>query len=86
VADSNEALGQDVEEKAAQELRSRKRHLPLLAAVRIVLPAERYTLAIKSQQPMAGNSDSMRVSTQVTEELGWTSESRLGVDHPVWPM
>jgi hypothetical protein len=34
-------------------------------------------------EPMIGNGDPVRVSTEVAQDLGRTTEGRLGVDHPV---
>jgi len=86
MANPDEAFGQDVEEEASQELRSQKRHLSLLAAVGVVLPPEDHAFPVKSEEPMVGNGDPMRVSAQVAEDLGGTAECRFGVDDPVLPM
>ena len=86
VANPDEALGQDVEEKAPQELRRQERHFPLLAPVGVIFPPEGHTLAVKREQPVIANRNSMRVSSQVTEDLGGTAQSRLGINDPVLSM
>ena len=83
IPDSHEALGQHVQEEAAQELRSQQRHRALLAAVSIVLPSEGDAFTIECEEPMIGDGDPVSVSTEISEDLGRTTESRLGVDHPV---
>ena len=83
VADAHEALGQDVEEEPAQELRRGQGHLPLLAAVGVILPAEGDTHPVKRQKPMVGDGHAMRVAAQIAENLSGAAEGRLGIHHPV---
>lgn len=49
LTNTHESAGQNVLKKPPQELGTRQRHLPLFVAVRIVLPAERYSLSVESQ-------------------------------------
>lgn len=86
MADSDESLRQDMQEKAAQELARIQRHFALLSAMSIILPAEGYVLAIKRQQAVIGDSDSMRVPAQIAQDFLRTSQSGFGVDYPVLAM
>jgi hypothetical protein len=45
--------------------------------------SERYLLAIEGNQTVIANGDTMSVATEATEDLCWSSECRLGVNHPL---
>ena len=49
VTDANKALGQHVQKEATQELHRCQRHLALLAAAGIILPAESDAFLIEGQ-------------------------------------
>ncbi len=49
----------------------------------IVLPSEGDAFAIESEEPMIGDGDPVRVSTEIPQDLGRTTESRFGVDYSV---
>ena len=83
IPDSHEALRQHVQEEAAQELGSQQGHRTLSAAASIVLPSEDDAFAIECQEPMIGDGDPVRVSTEVAQDLDRAAEGQLGVDHPV---
>ena len=83
VADAHEASGQHVEEEAAQELCSRKRHDALLAAMGIVFPAQADALSVEGQQAVIGNGDAMGVAAQVAEHMCGSAEGRLGIHDPL---
>jgi hypothetical protein len=79
VADADEALREDVEEEAADELRQRKgegSHSP--AAV--VLVAEGHRLVIDVQESMVGEGDAVGVAGEVLEDVLGAVEGR-GVLH-----
>jgi len=63
VADADQALGQNVDQEAAQELICGDRHDPLLAAVRIVFPEERDPIILERNQSMVGDGDAVRVTS-----------------------
>jgi hypothetical protein len=86
VAYPDEAFGQYVEKETPQELRPQERHLSLLASVGVVFPPECHALTVKSQEPMVGNGDPMRIAAQVTQNLRGTAEGGFGINHPVLPM
>jgi hypothetical protein len=62
VANAHEAVWQQVQEEAAQELFDRQSHEPFLVAVGGVAPAEGDVAVGKSNQSAVGNRDAMSVS------------------------
>ena len=83
VADADQAFGQNVKKKSAQELICRNGHDLLLAAVSIVPPAEGDAIVLKGHESMVGDSDAMSVASQVLENMFGAAEGWLGIDHPV---
>jgi len=83
VTDANQAFGQHVEKKSAQELVCRNGHELLLAAVSIVPPAEIHAIVFKGHQAMVGDGDAMSVAGQIVENMFGGAEGWLGVDDPV---
>ena len=75
--DADESLRQHMQKETAQELGSVQRHLALLAAVSIILPAEGDALAIERQQAVIGDCDSMRVPAQILQNFLWASQGRF---------
>ena len=49
----------------------------------VVLPSEGDALPVKCKESMVGDSDSVRVSAQIAEDLSRTAECRFSVDDPV---
>src|SRR6266851_4484766 len=83
VADTGEASGQHMEEEAAQELLRREGHGALLAAVRVVLPAEGDPGVGDREQAMVGDGDTMGVTREIVQHMLGSAEGRLGIDDPV---
>jgi len=83
VADSDQALGQNVDQEAAQELICGDRHDLLLAATRIVFPAKRDSIILKRHQPMVGDGDAVRIAGEIVQNMLGTAEGWLGIDDPV---
>ena len=80
--DLHKAAGQNVQEKAADELHGVEGHLfDLIVALRIS-PSKAHATTLKAQQPPIGNRHSMGVSRQIAQDLLRSAERRLGVDHP----
>src|SRR6516165_4762576 len=71
--------------KPPKEFGRGQRHLSLLVAAGVVLPAEGDALTIKPQQSMVANRHPAHVSTKVAQYLRRSAESRLGIDYPVLP-
>jgi len=65
VPDSDKPLRQYMQEETSQELGCVQRHCALPAAMRVILPAESYALAIERQQAVIRDSDSMRIPAQI---------------------
>ena len=83
MADANQAFGQNVKKKSAQELICGNGHDLLLAAVSIVSPAEGDAIVLEGHEPMVGDGDAMGVASQIVENMFGAAEGRLGVDDPV---
>ena len=83
MADADQALGQHVKKKSAQELICCKSHNLLLAAMSIVSPAECHAIVLEGHEPMVGDGDAMGVARQVVENVFGTTEGWLGIYDPV---
>ncbi len=88
VADAVEALGQDVDEEASDELLRGQRHdlLPVASPIGIwgpvVLPLEGHAAVVEGDETAVGDGDAVGVARQVGEDRLGPTERRLGVDHP----
>ena len=80
MADAVEAVGQDMEEKAADELVRRKPHDAAAAAATIVLVGERHVIVVDGEKPRIGDRRAMRVAGEIGEHPLGSAERRLGVD------
>src|SRR5262245_51592502 len=80
-----EALGQDVQQKAPDELVRVKPHrLPAARAVdAIILPAERDAAVIGCNEAAVRDRDTVGVTGEIAQDLFWSRERRLAVDHPL---
>ena len=81
--DTHKATGQGVEQEPQQKLLGGNSHQPLLALVRVVLPAESDLAVGKVHDPVVGDCDAMRVAGQVMQDMFGSAERSFGVDHPV---
>jgi hypothetical protein len=82
-ADALEAVGQHVQQEAADELVGRERHGLVAGFVTVVLPLEQDRIAIKTQQPVIRDGDAMRVAAQVIEYLRGAAKRWFRVDDPL---
>ena len=82
VADAMEAVRQDVEQEAADELVGAKGHHLLLVVVAIILPAEADPAFGESHQAAVGDGDAMGVAAEIIKHLLGSAERALGVDDP----
>ena len=80
---TDQALGQNVDQEAAQELIGGDRHDFLLAAVRIVFPAKRDSIILERHQPMVGDGDAVRIASEIVQNMLGTAKGWLGIDDPV---
>src|SRR5437667_12774118 len=82
VADAMEAVRQNVEQEAADELVGAKGHHLLLVVVAIILPAEADLALRKTDQAAVGDGDAMGIAAEIIEHLLGSAERSLGVDDP----
>ena len=85
VADAVEALGQDVEQEAADELVRRERHgLVAIAPFEpIVLPCEGDAVVVGRDQAAVGDRDAVGVAREIGEHRLRSGEGSFGVDEPL---
>ena len=84
VTDAVKSVGQDVDQKAADELVGVERH-QLVAGIGlgpVILPFERHALAIKGDEPAVRNSNPVGVAGQVGKDSVGSAKRPLGIDHP----
>ena len=84
VADAVEAVRQDVDEEAADELACGEGHHlgPLAALGAIVLPLEGDALAVERDEAAVGDGDAVGVAGEVGQNRLGSSERTLAVDDP----
>ena len=80
VANAVKAVGQDVEEKAADELVRGETHDAAAAAAPIILVGERHFIVVDGDEPRIGDRRAMRVAGEISEHALGSAERRLGVD------
>jgi hypothetical protein len=83
LADTLEAAWQDVQEETADELVSRESHGPLLITTDIVFPAKSNVAVLKCEQAVVGDGHPVSVAAQISQDLFWSTEGRLGIDPPL---
>ena len=77
VADTDEALGEDVQQEAAGELTEWERERPR-SPTAVVLVAEAHGLVIDVKQPMVRDRDAVGVAGQIFDhELDWSFHKLL---------
>ena len=84
VADADEPSRKYMQQEPPQELMCGKSHLPLLVAMRVVLPPEGDLLSIEAQQAMIADGDAMRVSGEIVEHVLRSAERRFCVHDPIF--
>ena len=84
VANTMEAIRQDVEEKATNELADFQAHdLALVTtpfAVR--LPAKRHVARIERKQAAVGDRNPMGIAREISQDLFGTHKGLVGIDEP----
>jgi len=81
--DPNEPLGQGVQEEPADELEGIEAHHPETTAPCVVLVTERDDPVLEGQQPVIGDGDAVRVTSQVLQHPPRAAERRFGIDDPL---
>ena len=82
VADADEALRQDVQEKATEEFIDVERQRADLTPVPIVLPPKRDRVVGDGDEPVIGDGDAVGVPREVVQHVGRAAKGRLRIDHP----
>ena len=82
MSDAVEAVRQGVQQEAPDELVGIERHDLDLAAMTIVLPAERDPAVGHTDKPRIGDGDAMGVAAEIGQHLPGATEGRFGVDDP----
>ena len=83
VPDPHEALGQDVEQEATNELEDVEVHDLLFIPVGGVAVAERNAVLLHAQDAVVGDGDAMRVGAEIGKDSFRSCEGGLRVDDPV---
>ena len=83
MTDAMKSVGQNMDQESAQELICGDRHDLLLAAVRIVFPAKRDSIILERRQSMVGDGDTVRIASEIVQNMLGTAEGWLGIDNPV---
>ena len=83
MADASEAIGQNVQEKAANKLGGHQSHARDARFMPIVLPGEGDMIVRDVDKTMIGDGDTMSIAAEVTQDLFRTGKGSLGVDDPV---
>jgi len=89
MANADITVREYVEQEATQELCNRERQGSFLVAMGRVSPAKGHLAVGKRDEAVVGNGDAMGVAAEVLQNMFWTSEGWLAVDHPwmtePWP-
>jgi hypothetical protein len=84
VADVHESTGQNVKKEPSQKLHSVKSHRAMTATLGVVFPLKCNLAIFTTDEPLIGNGNAMRVSSEVLEYVFGASKRGLGVNHPVF--
>ena len=84
MADTNEALGKQMQEEAAQELIEREGHQFFLIVVRRIAPTKGDLAVGQRYQSMVGDGDAVGVTAEILEHIFGAPEGRFGVDDPIF--
>ena len=82
VADAHEAIGDDVEQEAADELGRLQRHHLEAVAVGVILPPEVDDAVSVADEPFVGERDAVGIAAEVVEDLIGAGQRLFGIDHP----
>ena len=82
MADADEAAGQDVEQKPAEEGGGIERGEPGGVTMGAVLPAEGDLAVSQRDEPIVGHGDAIGIATEVGQHLLRTGEGGLAIHDP----
>jgi hypothetical protein len=80
VTDANESLRQDVKQESPNELLDGDAHRSHLVAASIVPPTEGDVFAIKGNESVIGDGNTVGVAAKVADDLLWPAEGRFGIN------
>jgi len=83
VADTDEALGEQVQQEAVQKLIERQSHQFLLVVVSRVAPTKGDLAVSERDQSMVGDGHAMGVAAEILEHIFGAAKGWFGVDDPV---
>ncbi len=83
MADTDEALGEQMQQEAAQELIERYGHQFLFIVVSRVAPTKGDLAIGQRDQSMIGDGHAMSVAAEILEYILGAAEGWFGVDDPV---
>src|SRR5262249_17356952 len=83
VTDADESLRQDVKQESPNELFGGEGHRSHLVAAGIISPTECDVVAIKGGEPVVGDSDTVSIAAEVTDDLVGPAEGGLGINNPI---
>jgi hypothetical protein len=75
-----------MQQKTSEKLLCGDGHQPLLAFPCVIFPAESDLAVGKVHDPVVGNSDTMRVTSQILQDVLRSSERPFRVNDPVIPI
>jgi hypothetical protein len=82
MADSDEALRQDVHQESTDEFDGRESHGALLITVSVVPPTKRDLFAVEGKQSMIGDGDAVRVTTEIAKNLLRAAKRGFRINDP----
>ena len=68
--------------ESTDELGGRDCHQPLLVPASVIPPTKRNVVAVKGNQTMIGDGDTVRIAPEVAKNLLGTTERRFCINHP----
>src|SRR5882724_3900114 len=83
VTNAAKAIGQHMQQEAADELTRVERHHLGFVAGAVVFPAETNPPVVTIDKPAVGDGNAMGVAAEIVEDLLRPAEGTLGVDHPL---
>ena len=69
--------------KAAEKLFTSESHRVFLVVILVIPPTEADLGFVDGKKPVIGDGHAMRITSQVLQDMFWTSKRRLRIDHPV---
>ena len=82
VPNAVKSVWQSVEQEAANELVIAQSHDLVLVVVPVIFPAEANDTVTVVDQAAVGDCHTVRIAAEVSQNLLWSAEWGLGVDHP----